>query len=601
MKKQLILFATAAMMMLSGCSEKDVPDNFDGDASTDKNSYIAVTIAANFADTRAGNSDDDNADDENYQGGSQEENQIKTVRFYFFDSEGKMAKVKRTQSGEMVNYLDLTVVPGTDSSNHGAPNVDKGLNAVLVINTAQGDKRPAKILAVCNRSDRLSNSSADLATVRNTCYDYAAFAEKNSQFVMSSAVYATASGQEISAVTIPEECFQDQESGANLNPVVLYVERVVAKVRVKLDSDALETKTITENNQNYTMVALLKDNEKGNTPDNYLTVDGKQVYAKFLGWNVTAATERSSLSKFINPQWNIFTGWNYAPYFRSYWALNCEEAGTRYMPLIGSEGGYSVVGGRNLGTSYTSMYANENAAANSNFTNGLGRAYPSTVIMAAQLCDAAGKPINAYHWLGQMSVGEESLKTAMLEQLGRIDSKLYAKSVEGTQTVIKEIAEADLKMYTAVEADKATLTPEVTGRYYTYVMLSEAGEAKEWYSTPECTPESKMDKKAVNSFLNSTLGAAEIWNNGYTYYYFPIRHLGDKQNNGNEGYYGVVRNHIYQVNVNKVVGMGTPVYNPGETIIPEKPDNSDTFVSAKINILSWRLVHNNVELDWSVK
>ncbi|MDE6446786.1 MAG: hypothetical protein K2L35_00515, partial [Muribaculaceae bacterium] len=126
------------MMMLSGCSEKDVPDNFDGDASTDKNSYIAVTIAANFADTRAGNSDDDNADDENYQGGSQEENQIKTVRFYFFDSEGKMAKVKRTQSGEMVNYLDLTVVPGTDSSNHGAPNVDKGLNAVLVINTAQG-------------------------------------------------------------------------------------------------------------------------------------------------------------------------------------------------------------------------------------------------------------------------------------------------------------------------------------------------------------------------------------------------------------------------------------------------------------------------------
>lgn len=41
-------------LLVSGCSNHDVSDNLiKGDASTDKNSYIAVTIAPNIAETRA--------------------------------------------------------------------------------------------------------------------------------------------------------------------------------------------------------------------------------------------------------------------------------------------------------------------------------------------------------------------------------------------------------------------------------------------------------------------------------------------------------------------------------------------------------------------
>ncbi len=598
MKKQIMsLLVGGLSLLVSGCSNHDVSDNLiKGDASTDKNSYIAVTIAPNIAETRA------EGDANDYENGDVAENTITNVRFYFFTSDGKIANVKRTKDGDMVNYLDLTVAPSSDGTS-GDPNVEKGLNAVLVINTAQGDERPAKILAVCNRSNRLDNNSKDLESVRSTCYDYANFAEQSSQFVMSSSVYASTSGQEISAVTIPEDCFQDQESGANLNPVVLYVERVVAKVRVKLDSEALTCKTVTVDGKNYTLVALLKDNEEGNTADNYLKIGDTQVYARFLGWNVTAATEQSSLSKYINPAWDVFPNWNYAPFFRSYWARNCNNAGTRYMPFFDNgESDYSVTGGREMTTSYTSMYVNENAAAYSEATNGNGRQHPSTVIMAAQLCKEDGTPINAYHWLGQMQVGEDHLKTAMLAQLDRINSKLYYKeTAPDGSTVIKSIAADDLSMYTAIEAGKGTADPSTSGRYFTYVMLSDAGKARVWYGNHACTDDSRMDTAAVNAFLNSTLGSAEIWNNGYTYYYFPIRHLGSEKDGLNMGAYGVVRNHVYQVNINKITGMGTPVYNPEEEIIPEKPGNSDTFVSAKINILSWRLVHNNVELDWSAK
>ena len=61
---------------------------------------------------------------------------------------------------------------------------------------------------------------------------------------------------------------------------------------------------------------------------------------------------------------------------------------------------------------------------------------------------------------------------------------------------------------------------------------------------------------------------------------------------------GVVRNHIYETNITKIAGLGTPVYDPTKTIYPEKPENNDHFIAAQINILSWRVVKNDYELEW---
>ena len=80
-----------------------------------------------------------------------------------------------------------------------------------------------------------------------------------------------------------------------------------------------------------------------------------------------------------------------------------------------------------------------------------------------------------------------------------------------------------------------------------------------------------------------------------TYYYTDLRHLGTEVT---KGLYGVVRNHIYDVNVQSVVGLGTPVYNPDEVIVPQKPGEDETYIAAKINILSWRIVNNDVDLVW---
>ena len=61
----------------------------------------------------------------------------------------------------------------------------------------------------------------------------------------------------------------------------------------------------------------------------------------------------------------------------------------------------------------------------------------------------------------------------------------------------------------------------------------------------------EIDCKLANEEI---VDRALVWNSGMTYYYNEIKHLND--------FNGVVRNHIYAINVTKIAGLGTPVYNP---------------------------------------
>ena len=84
------------------------------------------------------------------------------------------------------------------------------------------------------------------------------------------------------------------------------------------------------------------------------------------------------------------------------------------------------------------------------------------------------------------------------------------------------------------------------------------------------------------------------------YYNIPIEHL----NNGDvangtipEAKYGVVRNHHYVVTIDKLENIGKGIFDEDEKIVPgEDPDGDTYYVGAKINILSWKIVSQNVEL-----
>lgn len=88
---------------------------------------------------------------------------------------------------------------------------------------------------------------------------------------------------------------------------------------------------------------------------------------------------------------------------------------------------------------------------------------------------------------------------------------------------------------------------------------------------------------------------AQIRKDGKAYYFIPIRHLGTDPTK--VGYYGIVRNHVYSINIRNMFGFGTPVYDPSKVIDPTIPSNDATFLAARINVLSWRVVKYNADLD----
>ncbi|MDE5848167.1 MAG: fimbria major subunit [Muribaculaceae bacterium] len=117
---------------------------------------------------------------------------------------------------------------------------------------------------------------------------------------------------------------------------------------------------------------------------------------------------------------------------------------------------------------------------------------------------------------------------------------------------------------------------------------------------------------AANKLLWASASTAQKFHEGLAFFPIPIRHLGwginvpaDKPllndelttgrpyainwENLRRGDLGVVRNHVYNIEVTSVQGLGIGLASPSQPMVPPMdPDNY--YISAKVNILSWRVV-----------
>ena len=104
------------------------------------------------------------------------------------------------------------------------------------------------------------------------------------------------------------------------------------------------------------------------------------------------------------------------------------------------------------------------------------------------------------------------------------------------------------------------------------------------------------DNAQLNSYLYKNIPPAIVYAAGQTYYFIDIKHLGTE---GKAAEYGIVRNHIYDIVIESIKGYGTPVFIPGGNIVvPETPTEEEgVYVAAKINVLSWRVVKQGVNIE----
>ena len=618
MKKFVYL---AMALGLVACQAENPGGNDGLEGGEYETNYLSVNIVSADVSSRADGDYNDPGTYGSYVDGTGKENEITKVRFYFFNSNNAKAKVLATGSGNTSEYYydwteseDSAFGSGTDHSE----SVERILNAQVVINTKLGDELPAKIVAVINPTSEMGvydNINALNAVVQNFN-----LSKTGNYFVMSNSISKGTDGSQIEAVSVAKHIYPTIDA-AKGNPVVIYVERVLAKVEVDVAATlSNEKKILNEGNDNeetlyYTGVQV---KEEG--------VDTK-VFVKFLGWNTTNTSDKSNLMKSIDLEWtdnDLFgssTPWNW-PGIRSFWAINPNGVEYVYGPFRNPASGT----GNNVAQAIPmgkSTYVQENAAKyeipspSSANTQPVDKA--TQVILAARLVHEDGRDFEIAEYAGNRYAGKDAVLTKIADA-----ANVYTYNENAPEG--EKYTKIDASVLTFATASKVEdkspedMAKDEKKRYFVYAVLTPAASPTEGVITYyEKYNEDGEDKfrayenyAAVNSALK-LLGSAKVWETGDTYYFFNIRHLynpnlGDINTPGYEdnladaeshpGYYGVVRNHVYRSHVTKLVGLGTPVYDPDEVIIPEKPDDDDMVIAAQIKILAWRIVDHGYDLDW---
>lgn len=271
------------------------------------------------------------------------------------------------------------------------------------------------------------------------------------------------------------------------------------------------------------------------------TTNGKKVYAVIKGWGLAKETTDANLIKQIDAAWTDnglgITMWNHPAYFRCYW----ETSSTN----LGENKSYNDYKSQ-IGQVY---YTNPNTTANNK------PQYVATVEL--QYEDGTKAEICKYKGVEYLS--EEAVKKAILAE--NKDYKKHTTTASGTE--ITGLTVQDIHFVVTGYQVKAQLKEGVT----VY-----KGEVE---ATNEC-----------NTNMGKSL--AEIRKEGRAYYYTDVAHLGTAK--------GIVRNHYYQIDVNSIKGFGTPVYDPDSKFVPVVPEDTQTYLAARINVLSWRIVKQTVDL-----
>lgn len=594
MKKFTMLssvLASALMLTVASCSSEDVAG---GDAQNGKGStsYLAVNIE-NVGSAPASRAAYDQGTG-SYEDGTTEESKINKVRFYFFNGDGTpylLVKNKASQK-ESVNYLDQDVT--TDGNDHDQT-VETKTQAVLVL---EGETKtvPASVIAVINpdalESTTLNNGRTMTLSELRTSATGKTFYDATNGFVMSNSVYESA-GQDVCSTPVANYVHASS-ADALKNPVDIYVERVHAKVNAKIDADYVRTgeteKAWSKNSDGKYQINVgnidvtTYDENTNATP----TTKTYPVYAVVQGWQVADANGKAEVCKQINTSWYAgelgISPWTTSDYHRCFWSKS--------VPFTqGAQGGanhpvnpkfediklsltedFSTTPVYTLPNTPTEVIANPKTSLN----------YLTKLIVAAKLVYEDGngsyKSAQVCQYRGLTYLGEDAVK----KQIAGGFTQYFKKSSDAGATVYKSLEASDIAFKT-VAGSSSVKDYEVVATLASTVGELYVKKGETW---------TIVSKDDVNAALAKE--EAQVRTDGDTYYYTPIKHLGSE---GKLGEYGIVRNHSYQVTIQNIKGFGTPVYDPTKEIDPMIPSDDDTYLAARINVLSWRVVSSKVNLD----
>lgn len=562
MKKFTVLssvLASALMMTMMSCSSSD--DLNGGGADANNKSYLAIRInnVGSVAGSRAAT---------DYSDGTTDENHIESVRFYFFNSDGTPYILKNNGQSTGKNWLEKNSDLNTENKQN--PNVSMISNPLLVIEGNTGAS-PAVMIAVINPKtldgDKLGDGAKTLDEVKRTSIFSQFYTTDNKNFVMSNSTFV-ANGVEKCASVVTGHVATDAKKATD-NPVDLYVERVVAKVQPTIDAtyataDGRKWEKI--NGQDAMKVGAYGNND---------------IYAVVDGWGVADEDGKAELVKQVDTKWNDeYLGirvWTSPDYNRCFWTSSVAfAAGTGAEGNVPVNHSYNDFANHKL-TDCAYTLPNAPTSVNADpYASTLTKMVLATHLVYKDGADYKNAEICQYR--GQQYLHVEDVKTAVANNF----ADYYIKK-------------GDTR--TKLQPSDIDFTTKATGiKDYQVVATLRTLAADETLQKKTGTTEEASSYTDVTNFQNlMNKETAQIRKDGKAYYFIPIRHLGTDPTK--VGYYGIVRNHVYSINIQNMYGFGTPVYDPDKTIDPTIPSNDATYLAARINVLSWRVVKYNADLD----
>ena len=607
------MLACSAMV---ACTNEDPIDNGSENGGKAE-AYMAIRLVnANGTQSRGS--------DGNFEYGTEEENNVATTTFYFFKANGEAQEcVTRTLSW-------------TTNTANPAGNIEKVSDVVIALsgkNQAQATvENYSYVIAVLNEPtmkamEGMTKSAVEACLQANTkaVLDQettnAHIQNASGDFIMSNSTYV-ASNAAVIATTITDENIlreaPENDPATFENAVTIYVERLAAKVRVGLGSvnDEIVLKNVAE-----TETTEAKDVEV-NGKDAELTV-------KILGWGLNATAKKSHIVKQIDAKWETGAtglGFNWigvAETYRTFWGKSFNYGLTsvvypkNFEAASGSATNKTQANGTDATTQPLNYFSwNELASTMGGVEYCAENTNTADVLMQEGIFHSAVTHILVKAQITNLKIGNENTVNPTLY---RYYSKLYTDA----DFKARVMSEVNYPVYTN---NDGTITKvdwtqylTVTNKYDGKVTLTfTMPEGATWFTDKE----GKTPYDATTNPIATRLAAldndgdavqnegpiADCYKEGMMYYNVPIEHLRDGKyayepnEDGaevltvKEANYGVVRNHLYNLTINKVENLGKAVFDPYEDIIPPTSSGQTYYLGAQINILSWKVVNQGVDL-----
>lgn len=564
-----IIFPALVGLLVAACSSTDEPTPVNK-TNTDGGSYMAVNIVASTSSRAEG--------DDTFANGDADEYAVidatKSI-FYFYDAAGNPFKVdgeKNYVTGTSVKQFSNGKVVDQEVVNNENSNITTS-KLLLVLKNQTSTATPAQVVAVINAAyteataggvtiDALEKKTTDAYSLEVSYQVEEKTTDETSQevttttktvkaqnFMMSNVVYYDGTSK-VYATPISAENFATTADAAETNPVSINVERVAGKVTVDEKAFAEDGLPV-----NYGEIKYANGTEIG-----------KEYVALVKGWTLfdkTAQTEViKSLDVTVDGTW-----WYDTTNKRSYWANPAAKVAEASEKLS-----WESMQKTTTGAEYPFENIDQNNPTSAVFAVQIGKYVDESADDDANTTKKVFKGIDIARWLSKYYTIAD-LKTKIATYL----ANSLQTDVDGPRTPIK--------------AEQLYFVKSETSSYRVHVALTKEAAALTWVDY--------QGNKADVDKVIAAVPEAQIWKDGMCYYFTSILHS-PKPANAETGALtpAIIRNHWYQLSINSITGLGTPVFDPTEPVDPTRPDDTEQewYLDAQINVLAWRIVTQGVDL-----